>query len=66
MKRIAGTIMTCLIWGVCLCSVQPACAEDKASSPTAWKTLAPGLEMVFLSADETVRSGSGQIAVLRF
>ena len=66
MKRLAAIAVFCLCWGGSLFAGQPAAAAEAASPELSWKSLAPGLEMVFLSAEDTVRAGSGSIAVLRF
>ena len=66
MNRLAGILTACLGWGVLALFAFPAMAGDKAPPAIAWKTLAPGLEMASLSAEDTVRSGGGGIQVLRF
>ena len=66
MKRLAAIAVFCLCWCGGIFAGQPAAAADAASPALSWKSLAPGLEMVFLSAEDTVRAGSGSIAVLRF
>ena len=65
MARYMGIITACLGWALCVLFAGPALAEEAAAEAIAWKTLAPGLEMVSLSAEESVRAGSGTIDILR-